>query len=151
MKEWKWHICCGENVLFKISYPTAGKNDLLKTWYTQVNSFQLAFLVTSTKNRSHKEWTQKRYQILWQTSKATPFLRKKLYGNFLWIQFKSLNPVQSFQGDSLLLTTESLGVLVTLLINLAMETRSGFKWVNPGLVIGNHNIDSLLFQYNSNI
>ena len=56
--------------------------------------------------------------------------------------------VQSFQGDSLLLTTESLGVPGTLLINLTMKTPSGFKLVNPGLVIGNHLIDSLLFHYN---
>ena len=33
----------------------------------------------------------------------------------------------SFQGDSLLLTTESLGVPGTLLINLTMKTPSGFK------------------------
>ena len=38
------------------------------------------------------------------------FLRKEHYDNFLWIQFKLLNPVQSFQGDSLLLINESLGV-----------------------------------------
>ena len=50
--------------------------------------------------------------------------------------------------DSLLLTTESLGVPVTLLINLTMKTPSAFKGVNPGLVIGNHLIDSLLFHYN---
>ena len=31
LKEPKWHISCGENVLFKILYPTAGKNDPLKT------------------------------------------------------------------------------------------------------------------------
>ena len=31
LKELKWHISCGENVLFKILYPTAGKNDPLKT------------------------------------------------------------------------------------------------------------------------
>ena len=50
--------------------------------------------------------------------------------------------------DSLLITTESLGVPGTLLINLTMKTPSGFKLVNPGLVIGNHLIDSLLFHYN---
>ena len=81
-------------------------------------------------------------------SKATPFLRKELYDNFLWIQFKSLNPVQSFQGDSVPLPTESLGVPGTLLINLTMKTPSGFKSVNPGLVIGNNLIDSLLFHCN---
>ena len=54
----------------------------------------------------------------------------------------------SFQGDSLLLTTESLGVPGTLLIKLTMKTPSGFKSVNPGLVIGNHLIDSLLFHHN---
>ena len=56
--------------------------------------------------------------------------------------------VQSFQGDSLLLTTASLGVPGTLLINLTIKKPSGFKSVNPGLVIGNHLIDSLLFHYN---
>ena len=50
--------------------------------------------------------------------------------------------------DSLLITTESLGVPGTLLINLTMKTPSGFKLGNPGLVIGNHLIDSLLFHYN---
>ena len=30
LKEPKWHISCGENVLFKILYPKAGKNDQLK-------------------------------------------------------------------------------------------------------------------------
>ena len=72
----------------------------------------------------------------------------KFYDNFLWIHFKPLNPVQSFQGDSLLLTTKSLGVPATLLINLNMKTPSGLKSVNPGLGIGNNLIDSLLFQYN---
>ena len=62
--------------------------------------------------------------------------------------FKSLNPVQSFQGDRVPLPTESLGVPGTLLINLTMKTPSGFKSVKPGLVIGNHLIDSLLFHYN---
>ena len=47
-----------------------------------------------------------RYQILWQHSIATL--------------------VQSFQGDSLLLTTESLGVPGTLLIDLTMKLPSGF-------------------------
>ena len=66
----------------------------------------------------------------------------------LSIQCKSLNPVQSFQGDSLLLTTESLEAPGTLLINLTMKTICDFKSVNLGLVIGNHLIDSLLFHYN---
>ena len=85
---------------------------------------------------------------MWQQSKAALFLRKELYDKFLWIQFKSLNPAQSFQGDSLLLITESLGIPGTLLIKLTMKTPSGFKSVNPGLVIGNHLIDSLLFHHN---
>ena len=81
-------------------------------------------------------------------TEATLCLRKELHDNFLWIQFKSLNLVQSFQGDSLLLTTGSLQVPGTLLINLTTKTPSGFKSVNPGLVIGNHLIDLLLFHYN---
>ena len=64
------------------------------------------------------------------------------------IQFKSLNPVQSFQGDSLVVTTESLGVPGTLLIDLTIKPPSGFKSVNPGLLIGKHLIYSLLFHYN---
>ena len=81
-------------------------------------------------------------------TEATLCLRKELHDNFLWIQFKSLTLVQSFQGDSLLLTTGSLQVPGTLLINLTTKTPSGFKSVNPGLVIGNHLIDLLLFHYN---
>ena len=51
---------------------------------------------------------------------ATLFKKRNFYENFQWIQFTLLNPVQSFQGDSLLLTSESLGVPRTLLIDLAM-------------------------------
>ena len=69
-----------------------------------------------------------RYQILWQHSIATL--------------------VQSFQGDSLLLTTESLGVPGTLLIDLTMKPASGFKSVNPVMVISKHLIDWLFFDYN---
>ena len=50
--------------------------------------------------------------------------------------------------ESLLLTTESLGVSGTLLINLTMKTPSGFKSGNTGMVIGNRLIDSLHFHYN---
>ena len=75
-------------------------------------------------------------------------LGNERYDNFLWIHLKSLNPVQSFHRDRLLLTTESLGFPGTLLIKLTMKTPSGFKSVNPGLVIGNHLPDSLLFHYN---
>ena len=64
------------------------------------------------------------------------------------VQFKSVNATESFQGDSLLLTTESLGVPGTLLINLTMKTPTGFKSVNSGLVISNHLIDSFVFHYN---
>ena len=54
------------------------------------------------------------------------------------IQFKSFNLVQSFQGDSLLVSTEYLGVPGTLLIDLTMKPPRGFKSVNPGLVISKH-------------
>ena len=64
------------------------------------------------------------------------------------IQFKFLNPVQSFQGDSLLVTTEALGVPGTLWIDLTMKLFSGFKSVNPSLVIGKYLIYSLIFHYN---
>ena len=43
------------------------------------------------------------------------------------IQFKSLNPVQSFQGESLLVTSESLHFYGTLLIDLIMKLATGFK------------------------
>ena len=56
--------------------------------------------------------------------------------------------VQSCQGDSLLLTTQSLGVPGTILIDLTTKPPDGFKSVNPGLVIGENLIDSLLFHYN---
>ena len=63
---------------------------------------------------------------MWQHSiPSLFFFSKEFHGNFQWIEFKSLNPVQSFQGDSLLLTT--------------------LESVNPGLVIDKHLIDSLLF------
>ena len=64
------------------------------------------------------------------------------------IQFKYLNPVQTFQGNSLLVTTVSLGVPGTLFIDLTMKLPSGFKSVNPGLVIGKHLFYSLFFYYN---
>ena len=47
----------------------------------------------------------------------------------------------------LLLTTESLGVPGTLLIDLTMKPPSGFESVNPGLVIGKPLINSLFFHY----
>ena len=83
-----------------------------------------------------------------QQSKAAVFLGKERYDSFLWIQLKSLNPVQSFHRDSLLLITESQGVPGTHLIKLTMKKTTGFKSVNPGLVIGNLLTDSLLFHYN---
>ena len=42
----------------------------------------------------------------------------------------------------------SLGVPGSLLIDLTMKSASGFVTVNPGLVIGKHLIDSLLFHSN---
>ena len=56
--------------------------------------------------------------------------------------FKCLNSVQSFPGDSLLLTTKSPGVSGTLLIDLTMKPRSRFEPPNPRLVIGKQ-----LFHY----
>ena len=40
----------------------------------------------------------------------------------------------TIKGDSLLLTTKSLGVPGTILMNLTMKTPSGFKLVNPYLI-----------------
>ena len=64
--------------------------------------------------------------------------QKKYLFDFMttWIEFKCLNPVQSFQGGSLLLTTTHLGVPGTLFIDLTMKPPSGVKPANPGLVIG---------------
>ena len=58
------------------------------------------------KSRSYKEWTENIYQILRQHSIATI--------------------VQLFQGESLLLTSDSLGVPGTLLIDLTMKPPIGF-------------------------
>ena len=57
-----------------------------------------------------------------------------------------LNPLLPFQGDSLLLTTKSLGVLGTLLIDLTMKQPSDFEPTKLGLVIGKHVIISLLLH-----
>ena len=89
---------------------------------------------------------------MWQHSKATLFfLKKELYGKFQWIEFKCLNPVQSFQGDTLVLATKSLGLSGTLLIDLTMKPTSGFELANPRLVIGKHVINSLLHHSNKAI
>ena len=63
------------------------------------------------------------------------FLKKELYGNVQWIEFKCRNPVQSFQGDILVLTIESLGNPSTLLYDLTIKQLSGFESANLGLVI----------------
>ena len=76
------------------------------------------------------------------------FFKKGTLWQLSMVQFKSVNATESFQGDSLLLTTESLGVPGTLLINLTMKTPTGFKSGDTGLVIGNCLIDSLHFHYN---
>ena len=65
-----------------------------------------------------------------------------------WIEFKCLNLVQPFQGDSLLLTSKSLGISGTLLIDLTMKPPSVFEPANHGLVIGKNLIISLLIQSN---
>ena len=66
--------------------------------------------------------------------------------------FQCLNSVQSFQGGSLLLTTESLAVPGTLLTDLTMKPPSGFELANPGLVIDKKFITLSLQQINvSNI
>ena len=106
----------------------------------------LSLLIQGKKQESQRvDWKQVSDFVT--TEQTYSLLRKELYDNFLCILFKSLNPVQPFQGDSLLLTTESLGGSGTLLINITMKTPRGFKSVNPGLVIGNHSFDSLLFHY----
>ena len=56
--------------------------------------------------------------------------------------------MQLFQGDSLLLTTKSLGVPGTLLIDLTMKSPSGFERANSGLVIGKHLITSIHLHSN---
>ena len=89
------------------------------------------------------------YQILSDvTTYGGYYFLKKLYGNFQLPQFKYLNPVQSFQGDSLILCNKFLGIPGTLLIDLTMKSSSGFESANPGLVIGRRLINSLLIYYN---
>ena len=65
--------------------------------------------------------------------------KKEIYDNFRWIEFKYLNSVEPFQGDSLLLTSKPLRVSGTLLIDLAMKPtmkpRSGFEPAKPDLLI----------------
>ena len=81
------------------------------------------------------------------TKHSYSFLKKELYGNFQWIEFKCRNPVQSFQGDILVLITESLGNPSTLLYDLTIKQLSGFESANLGLVIRKYLINSLLFHY----
>ena len=52
-------------------------------------------------------------------------------------EFKCVNPVQLLQGDSLLLTTKSLGIPGTLLIDLTMKPSSDLELANPGMVMVN--------------
>ena len=59
-------------------------------------------------------------------------------------EFKCLTPVQPLRGDSLLLTTEPLGVPDILLIDVTIKTPSGFQLANPRMII----INSLLFYHN---
>ena len=61
--------------------------------------------------------------------------KKGIYANFQQTELKCSHPVQSFQGYSLLLTIESLGVPGTLLIDVTMKPAFGFESANPGLVI----------------
>ena len=69
--------------------------------------------------------------------------------NRKFIEFKCLNNVQPIQGDSLLLTTKSLGIPGTLLIDLTMKAPSDFEPANPGLVIGKQFIISLCWKLNT--
>ena len=65
-------------------------------------------------------------------------MKRKLYGHFQWIEFNCLNPAESFQGDSLLLTTKSPGFPGTHLIDLAMKPLRDFKPGTPGFEIDKH-------------
>ena len=76
---------------------------------------------------------------------------KELYGNFQWIEFKCPNPLQSLEGNSLLLTTESLGVPGTLSIDRTIKPPRSFESAYPGLVINKYLINSLVFHYNKAI
>ena len=137
-------MSCGENVLLKILYPTAGKNDPLKT---QLSSFKKQQELLDFANRRYQTTGDIRFcdniaQLLFSLK------QKELDDNFQWIEFKSLKPVRLFKRDSLVLITESLGIPGTLLIILTMKLASGFESVSPGLVISKHLIDSLIFHYN---
>ena len=54
------------------------------------------------------------------------------------MEFKCLNCVEPFQGDSSLLTTKPLVVPGTLLSDLTMKPPCGFEPANPGLGIVKH-------------
>ena len=64
---------------------------------------------------------------------------------FQLIEFKCLNPVQSFQKDSLLSTTESLGVPGTLLIDQTMRLPIGFESEIPEFIIDKKLINHSFF------
>ena len=64
--------------------------------------------------------------------------KQELYGNFQWIEFKCLNHVQPFQGESLLLTIKPLGVPGNLLIEPAMKPPSGFEPAKTELAISHY-------------
>ena len=57
-------------------------------------------------------------------------------------------PCRAISRRQLLLTTNSLEVPGTLLIDLTMKPPSGFEPTNPGLVIGKHLIISLILHSN---
>ena len=59
-----------------------------------------------------------------------------------------LQPCTVISRRQFTLTTKSLGVPETLLIDLTMKSHSGFESANPRLVIGKHLINSSLFHSN---
>ena len=93
-----------------------------------------SFSYSKKKNRSHEEQTENIYLSDFVTTQHNfSFFKKSKF--MTTFNFQCLNPAQSFQGDSLLLTTKSLAVSGTLMTDLTIKPPSGFELANPGLVI----------------
>ena len=58
-------------------------------------------------------------------------LKNEFHGPFLWIGFNCLKAAESLQGESLLLTTRSRGILGTPLIHLGKMKGCAELGVNP--------------------
>ena len=59
-----------------------------------------------------------KFMCEWNSCITLLFLKKKLYGPFLWMGFKCLKATEPLRGDNLLFTTRCLGGPSTHLIDL---------------------------------